>query len=92
MSLLQHVEFTDVECQALAGNAFHMATMGQWMLYVLSQCVMLPAMATWRLSSDLGQRTRSFEEVDGELPDDGEESQVNYLNQLCSLIERALYF
>ena len=70
-SLLCGVNFNDTECQLLAGNAYHMATMGQWLFYVLSRAVLLPPSGSFKLCSDLGQRTRSFEDMGDDDHDEG---------------------
>ena len=70
-SLLASTSFSDVECQFLAGNCFVMSVMGTWMMYILSRTVPVPKASIMVLRSDVGQRTRSFENVDV-ADDDGE--------------------
>ncbi|CAE7807750.1 unnamed protein product [Symbiodinium necroappetens] len=68
-SLLADVNFSDTECQFLAGNCFAMNVMGSWMMYVLARTIPMPmASATshncsFMLRGDNGQRTRSFEDL-----------------------------
>ena len=69
-SLLANVEMTEYDAQLLAGNSFSMATMGQFMMYVMSKTeIDVKPLARW-VRSDFGQlsQTRdlasSMEEID----------------------------
>ncbi|CAE7781235.1 unnamed protein product, partial [Symbiodinium sp. CCMP2456] len=65
-SLLADVNFSDTECQFLAGNCFAMNVMGSWMMYVLARTIPLPmasASSGFMLRGDNGQRTQSFEDL-----------------------------